>query len=198
MSPRRAAGGRRRSSGRSVTLGIALLVGIIAGCTTGASPSATPVASFIPIGPSDVPNPHPAATSWPGDVVNAVVALGSADTQFDQVTTDLSTAVNANDMQQLLGVSENVVKFLTANETYIPHLQSYGATKDLGDKLAAAYAEMLAGITKVHNSLVAVDGAGVTAGFETYASGTTAYGLVRANLGDTFNQAIFMKRTFNL
>lgn len=198
MSSRRAARGGRRSPGRSVTLGIALLLGIIAGCTSGATPSATPVPSFIPIGPSDIPNPHPGATSWPGDVVDAVVALGSADTQFDQVTTDLSTAVNANDMQQLLGVSENVVKFVTGNQTYIPHLQGYSATKDLGDKLAVAYAQMLAGITQVHNSLVAGDGAGVTAGFDTYASGTTAYGLVRANLGDAFNQAIFMKRTFNL
>jgi hypothetical protein len=185
----------RRSPGRSIALGIALLLGIVAGCSATTTPSPSPAAASFP---SDSFSPDPGATSWPGGVVDAVVALGAADPQFDQVGKDLSTAIDTNNMQTLLAVVENVQKFLTANLAHIPKLQGYDATKDLGDKLAAAYTEMLAGMTKVHDSLVNGDGAGVTAGFDTFASGSTAYGLVRASLGDTFNQAIFMKRHFNL
>lgn len=195
MAVRGAARRGRRSPGRSVPIAIALVLGVLAGCSTAATPSPSPSVAQLPSG-SDSPNPE--ATSWPGGVVDAVVALGAADPQFDQVGKDLSTAVDTNNMQTLLGVVENVQKFLTANQAYIPHLQGYDETKDLGDKLAAAYAEMLAGMTKVHDSLVAGDGAGVTAGFDTFASGSTAYGAVRATLGDFFNQAIFMKRHYNL
>jgi hypothetical protein len=193
VTPRRVAHRGRRSPGRSIAFGIALLLGVLAGCSTVATPSPSPTAA-----PSGSFLPNPQATAWPGSVVDAIVALGAADQQFDKVGTDLSAAVDSNNMQTLLGVTENVEKFLTANEAYIPHLQGYGETKDLGDKLAAAYGQMTAGITKVHDSLIAGDGAGVTAGFDDFAAGSTAYGLVRPTLGDFFNQAIFMKRHYNL
>jgi hypothetical protein len=196
MTARRAAQRGRRSTGRSVGFGIALLVGVLAGCSTAATPVPSPTeASVAPSGSAQV---NPEATAWPGGVVDAIVALGAADPQFDQVGKDLSAAVNTNDMQTLLGVTTNVEKFLTANQQYIPHLQGYAETKDLGDKLAAAYAQMLGGITKIHDSLVAGDGAGVTSGFDAFAAGSALYGDSRATLGDFFNQAIFMKRHYNL
>ncbi len=195
MTRRRAARWGRRSASRSLTLGIAVVLGILAGCSTAATQSPSPAAS---IGAGSSESVDPQATSWPGGVVDAIVALGAADPQFDQVGKDLSTAVNANDMQTLLGVTTEVQKFLTANQQYIPRVQGYDATKSLGDSLATAYAQMLAGITKIHDSLVAGDGPGVTAGFDTFVSGSAAYGLARPTLGDYFNQAIFMKRHYNL
>ena len=195
MTPRRAARWGPRSTGRSITLGIAVALGILAGCTTAATQSPSPAVSIAP-GSSESTNPQ--ATSWPGGVVDAIVALGAADQQFDQVGKDLSAAVNSNDMQTLLGVTENVQKFLKANQDYIPKLQGYDISKSLGDSLSTAYAQMLAGITKIHDSLVAGDGPGVTAGCDTFVAGSAAYGQARATLGDFFNQAIFMKRHYNL
>jgi hypothetical protein len=190
---RRVAQPGRRSPGRSVAIAIALLLGVMAGCST-VTPSPTASPEQIPSGSGG----NPEATSWPGGVVNAVVQLGAADPQLDQVGKDLTTALNTNDMQTLLDVVNDVQKFLTANQALIFHLEEYPATKTLGDQLAAAYAKMLSGITKIHDSLVAGDGDGVTAGFTEFAAGSTLYAAARPALGDAFNQAIFMKRHFNL
>jgi hypothetical protein len=192
---RRGARRGRRSPGRSITIAIALLLGVIAGCSTAGTASPTPTAEPIPSGSG---GPNPEATAWPGGVVNAVVQLGAADPQFDQVGKDLTTALNANDMQTLLGVVDDVQKFISANQAVIFHLQGYPETKALGDQLAAAYAQMLSGLTKIHDSLIAGDGDGVTAGFNEFVAGSTLYSAARPALGDAFNQAIFMKRHYNL
>ncbi len=140
----------------------------------------------------------PLPTHWPSLTVDATIALGFADAQFQQVGVDLTAAVDANDLTKLLSVATNAQTFLVGNQTNIPRLQGYPETKSVGDRLAAAYAQLVAGITKIHDSLVSGDGAGVTAGFQTFAAGNTAYAAIRPDLLALAAQALDMKRKFLL
>jgi hypothetical protein len=140
----------------------------------------------------------PLPTHWPGNVIEATIALGVADTSFAQVGKDLTAAVDAGDLAKLLTVSDDVRTFLATNQKQIAVLQTYPETKFVGDRLAPAYAQMAAGIKQIHDSLVAGDGNGVTAGFATFSAGNTAYAAVRADLGSLVTQAVEMKRHFNL
>lgn len=184
----------RRPHGRhthrvALPVALALLAAIAAACST-ATPSFTPSGSIVPLRSGETPTP----TSWPGSVVESTIALGLADSEFKSIGDDLSAAVDAGDLAKLLEVSAHVEQFLTENGKNIPKLQGYSETQALGDKLKAAYDEMLAGITRVHDSLTGGDSAGVAAGFEQFSAGNDLYAPLRTELGDKATQAIFMKR----
>ena len=169
---------------------LVLIAGTLAACTTAkpsVAPSAAPTAA-----PQGSGGPKP--TNWPTTVVEASIALGAADSDFQVVGADLATAVDAGDLQALLDVSERVQTFLLENRKNIPKLQAYDATKAVGDRLLAAYDEMLNGIRTLHDALLTGDGAGVTSGFQTFVAGNAAYSAVRADLGALAEQALFMKK----
>ena len=140
----------------------------------------------------------PLPTHWPGNTIEATIGLGVADTSFVKVGKDLSAAVDAGDLARLLTVTDDVRRFLAANQTQIAVLQAYPETKSVGDRLAPAYAQMAAGVKQIHDSLVAGDGNGVTAGFATFSAGNTVYAAVRGDLGRLVSQALEMKRHYNL
>jgi hypothetical protein len=181
--------GGRRSPGVALPGALAIFAALLVACS-GINSSFAPSASFRPLGSGETPTP----TSWPASVVEATIALGLADGQFSQIGNDLSAAVDSGDLQRVLKASLDVQTFLTENGKNIPKLQAYADTQPLGDALKAAYDKMLEGITKVHDSLVTGDSAGVTAGFEEFAAGNDLYAPLRAELGDKATQAIFMKR----
>lgn len=184
----------RRSAGGSVGLVfLALVVAVVMACTTTTTPSPTAAGgTTVPDGSGPAPN----ATPWPSNVVDGVIALGGADSQFEQIGSDLQNDVNTGNLAQMLTDTTNVLTFLTATQKNIPLVQAYGPTKPVGDRLAAAYAQMIAGVQQIHDSLVASNGAGVTGGFTAFVAGNTAYGAVRQDLGDLANQAVFMKRIY--
>jgi len=131
-------------------------------------------------------------------VIESTIGLGVADVSFAQIGKDLVAAVDAGDLAKLLTITNDVQPFLAANQKNIGPLQRYSETKSVGDRLAAAYAQMSAGMKQIHDSLAAGDGSGVTAGFATFSAGNTAYSAVRAELGNLVDQALEMKRHFNL
>lgn len=184
---------RRRSAALLASIGTLLLVVACSGTSTTPAPAGTTV---LPFGTTSGSGPLP--TPWPGHVVEALVQLAVVDQQFAQVGTDLNDAINADDFKALLVVTKNVHTFLTANQKYIPALQTYALTKSIGDGLATSYAQMIQGITQIENSLTAGNGSGVTAGFSTFTAGYTAYGALRSDLGTLGSQALEMKRHFNL
>lgn len=189
---------RRRRSNRLLLLVasslLALAVGIV-GCTS--MPSATPSegdgSNGVPAGSGATPKP----TAWPSTVVIGMVALGAADSQFESMGNDMQTAVNDNSPQEMLVASQSGLDFLKGNQKNIPLIQTYSETKPLGDGLAKAYADMIAGLQKVHDSLESGDSAGVQTGFQQWASGNTEYGALRQELGDKAEQALFMQRILN-
>jgi len=170
---------------------VAFLIVTVAACN---SSTPRPSGSTAPIGTGPVPQP----THWPSLTVDSTIALGVADPQFQQIGADLTAAVDANDLSRLLQVSANAETFLAGNQTNIPRLQDYDGTQAVGDRLAAAYAQLVAGIKQIHDSLASGDGAGVTAGFQTFAAGNTAYAAVRPDLLALAAAALDQKRKFNL
>jgi hypothetical protein len=131
-------------------------------------------------------------------VIESTIGLGVADVSFAQIGKDLAGAVDAQDLAKLLTITNDVEPFLAANQKNIGPLQGYPETKSVGDRLAPAYAQMAAGIKQIHDSLLAGDGNGVTAGFTTFSAGNGAYAAVRADLGNLVTQALDMKRHYNL
>jgi hypothetical protein len=184
---------RRSAGGAAGLVFLALVVAVVVACTSTSTPSPTVAAGSS--GPEGT-GPAPNATPWPSNVVEGVIALGGADSQFEQIGSDLQNDVNTGNLAQMLTDTTNILAFLTGAQKNIPLVQAYGPTKPVGDRLAAAYAQMIAGVQQIHDSLAASNGAGVTAGFTAFVAGNTAYGAVRQDLGDLANQAVFMKRIY--
>ena len=169
-----------------------VLATLIAACAAGPSPAASvspvPTASALPSGP------HPNATFWPTQVVESSIALGAADASFAVMADDLSKALDAGEPARILDVIDRVIPFLQGNQKNIPGLQGYDFTRPVGDRLAAAYQQMIDGAIQIRDGLTAGDGPAVTAGFGVFAAGNTAYADLRAALGDVASQAVFMKK----
>ena len=190
---------RRRRSHRPLLLVAAPLVVLVVamvGCTTTPATPGPSTAGGTDQGPVGT-GPTPVPTSWPTTVVLAVTALGAADNEFDKMGSDLTTAVNDNSPQEMLVASQSGLDFLKGNQQNVPKLQAYSITKDLGDGLAKAYADMIAGLQQVHDSLDSGNAAGVQAGFQQFATGSTEYAAVRQDLSDKAEQAIFMTKVLN-
>jgi hypothetical protein len=187
---------RRRRSHRQLLLVagplIALVVAVV-GCTSTPSTGPGDTGAAVSQGP-DGTGPTPKPTSWPSSVVIATVALGAADSQFEKMGSDMQSAVDDNSPQEMLIASQSGLDFLKGNQPNIPHLQGYSETEALGDGLAKAYADMIAGLQKVHDSLQSGDSAGVQTGFQQFAAGSQEYAAVRQDLSDKAEQAIFMQR----
>lgn len=186
---------RGRRSRLALVLLASTLAAVVActGNSTGPTSSGTPTA-----GEPFASGAGPLPTHWPGNVIESTIGLGVADVSFAQIGKDLVAAVDAGDLAKLLTITNDVQPFLAANQKNIGPLQRYSETKSVGDRLAAAYAQMSAGMKQIHDSLAAGDGSGVTAGFATFSAGNTAYSAVRAELGNLVDQALEMKRHFNL
>ena len=166
---------------------------IVAGCgASPTTPSSSPdLASASPEGSS---GPVPKPTFWPSTTVEAAIALGAADGEFIKMANDVVGAVDSNDPVRVLQVMSDALTFIEGNQKNIPRLQKYAATKDVGDRLAAAYAQMVEGARAVIDGMNAGNTEAVQAGFVTFFAGNEAYVRISPALGDLADQAIFMKR----
>ena len=153
-----------------------------------------------PAGPTAGPTPAtssaavPQPTRWPGNAVLSAIAIAGADGQFEVVGKDLNAALAASDNQGLLTVTSDFLTFLEEVQAKIPALQAYGGTKEVGDKLAASYGGMIAGIRQIHDALIAGNGAGVTAGFEAFGTASSAYAQLRPALAELATAALAQQR----
>lgn len=173
---------------------LAVAVSLPIACTGGSSPRVTADAVPTTAASSSTASQGAAPTPWPYLVVNSTISLAAIDAEFEKIGTDLSAAVDSGDLARLLTVSNDVLGFLNANQKNIPPLQGYLETQVLGDRLAAAYSQMIAGIQRIHDSLVAGSGTGVTEGFVAFVAGNAAYSEIRRTLGDFAGRAVLMKR----
>lgn len=165
---------------------------IIVACGASVTPSPSTGSSAPTGGGSGVPTPKP--TFWPTGVVEATIALGAADGDFIKMANDVVGAVDSNDAARVLQVMSDALTFLKGNQENVPRLQGYPATTDVGDKLAAAYAQMIEGAQAVIAGMNAGDSSAVQAGFDTFFAGNAAYVAISPALGDLADQAVFMKR----
>ena len=93
-------------------LGLAMLVvTLVAAC--GGSTKPASVASPSPTGGAGTAaTPGPEATSWPLDVVEAVVALGAADTELWKAGADIARAADSEDVKAMWGAADGTVKLI--------------------------------------------------------------------------------------
>lgn len=190
---RRPSGRPTREIGLAALLGLALalLVGACGATAPSSSPSGGATAATAP-GESGSPRPKP--TTWPTTTVEASIALGAADGDFTTLANDVIAAVNSEDPLRMLQVMTDAITFLEGNQKNIPRLQAYPATKDLGDRLAVVYAQMIDGAHQVVDGIGAADGAAIQAGFAAFFDGNKAYVALSPEVGDIAEQALFMKR----
>ena len=191
----RAVAGARR-------VGRALVAALIAGCS-GLSGTASPAASATAsagaaASPSDSPSDSqqigPAPTNWPTTVIDGSIAIAAADASFKKMNSDVTTAVNSTDPRTILTVMTDALKFLKSIRGAATYLQDYGPTKDTGDKLGAAFDEMISGAQAIVDGVNAGDGPGVQHGFDQFFAGDAAYAAQTGPLSDLAQQALLMKR----
>ena len=196
--PVRRPGTGRRAGGGPALLAVGWLVAaslVVAAC--GISTTSSPSGAGTPtIQPSEA-TLGPAATPWPTLVVEGAISLALADASFKQMNSDVTTAVNAGDPQKILTVMKDALTFLKKNRVAVTYLQEYDFTKATGDKLGAAYDQMIGGAQTIVDGLTSGNGEAVQQGFNDFFAGDAAYAEQTGPLGDLAAQAALMKRNYS-
>ena len=189
-------GSAARDGLRRALLGVAILISLgIAGCSALGSASPTPAATATATVPDDA-TMGPGATFWPTQVVEGAISLAAADASFSKMNQDVTTAVNGADPHTILTVMTDALKFLQSNRVAVGYLTQYDATKAVGDKLAAAYDQMIGGAKAIIDGLTNGNGEAVQQGFNDFFAGDAAYAEQTGPLGDIVSQATLMKRNY--
>ena len=173
-------------------LGLIVLVALAA--CAGSSTTSSPSASASP----DASGPVPKPTAWPATTIEGTIALGAADAEIWKAGVDLRKAAENEDVELMWGAADGLVKLLEGIQPNVPRLQSYPATKDLGDELEVAYGMLHDAAAQIRDSITGGDSNGVVAGFTALTAAMDVYADSRPPLSDAAQQAIFMKRIFNL
>lgn len=191
MTARSTPAGSLRASPAAAAV-LLLLAVVVAACATSTASPATP--SPVASASSGAGELAPSATPWPGDVVEAVVILGKADADIQAAGADLGAAAAYQDLQAMWGAADGLVTLLQRLETQVPRIKGYKETAPAAAAYEQAFPDMLAGATKLRDSIKAGDAAGITAGSQQLAKGLEAYQQARRLMGPLVDQALLMQR----
>jgi hypothetical protein len=184
-------GDRRPVCGTAAAAALLLLV-VACGGATSPNPQASPTTS------ADASGPAPKPTHWPTSTIEGTIALGAADTEIWKAGVDLRKAAESEDLELMLGAADGLAKLLEGNLPNVPRLQSYPATKDLGDGLEISYAGLLNAAVQIRDSITGGDSNGLLEGFTKLTAAIELYAVQRQALAEAAIQAVFMKRVLNL
>lgn len=173
-------------------LGIAVLV---AACSPSA-PASGGIATPAPSAGATPAEPGPSPTSWPGNVPDAVIALGAFDEQMAAAAKAMDAAVAAEDFAALSGASKGLVDLVDGNAENVKTVQGYPGTKEVGDSYAAAMGEIRAGAQAIVDGVAKGDATAINGGVTALTAGITTYGLARKALAPLLEQAISMKKKY--
>lgn len=191
MTARRSPAGPFRASpagGILALVALAVALAVAACGATTVSPSASP-------SPSDRQGGlAPSATPWPGGVVEAVINLGKADAQIQAAGADLGAAAAYQDLEAMWGAADGLATLIGRLEGEVPRIAVYPETAPAAAAYDAALPDMLAGATKIRDSITAKDAAGITAGSQQLARGLDKYRDARRLIGPLVDQALLMQR----
>jgi hypothetical protein len=183
---------RAAASAAVCALAAAVLVAACSSSTPASGSAATPVSSAA----ATPARPAPSPTSWPGNVPDAVIALGALDEQMAAAAKAMDDAVTAEDFAALSGAAKGLVDLMDGSAENVKTVQEYPGTKDVGDTYASAMADIRAGAQAIVDGVAKGDAAAINAGVADLSSGITEYGLARRALGPLVEQAISMKRMY--
>ena len=175
-------------------LGLAMLVvTLVAACGGSTKPAsvASPSASG---GDGTAATPGPKASSWPGSVIEAVLALGAADTELWKAGADIARAADSEDVKAMWGAADGTVKLIEGLMLNVETLERYPHTQPLAETYRAAFPVMLEGATQLRDAITAGEAKGVVAGSQRLAEGITLYADVRSLLEGYVKEAMTMKK----
>lgn len=175
---------------------ILLVVLLVAACGLASGvPTAGPV-SPGPAGspPASADGELPSPTWWPGGVVEAVLLLGKSDLDVQAAGADLGASASTQDLEAMWGAADGLTRVLVKLPSQVDRIRDYPTTVKLAAAYDAALPDMLAGATKLRDSITAGDAAGIAAGSQQMAKGLEAYSDVRTLLADAVGQAALMQR----
>jgi hypothetical protein len=138
--------------------------------------------------------PEPSATAWPGNVPDAVIALGKLDEQMAIAANAMDDAVTAEDFAALSAASKGLVDLMDGSAENIATVQGYPGTRAVGDAYAAAAAKIRAGAQAIVDGVAVGDATAINGAVAELSEGIAAYGIARKDLGPLIQQAISMKR----
>jgi hypothetical protein len=176
-------------------MAVALVLTLAASaCSSTPSVSPSPAGSPSPVAAAASANPGPTATSLPGDVADALIALGVLDSQIAAAGQALDAAVTAQDLMAMAGAAGGLVTLLDGYAPPVATVSRFAATRGLGETYAKAFAAMRAGATAISDGVKTGSAASIDAGVKELATGITTYGLARKALGPLLEQAISQQR----
>ena len=175
----------------AIALSLALAA---AACSSAPSVSPPPAGSPSPAAAAGSASPGPTATPWPGNVADAVIALGALDSQIAAAGQALDAAVTAKDLTAMAGAAGGLVNLLDGYVGSVTTVSGYAGTKNLGEAYAKAFAAMRAGAAAISDGVKTGAAASIDAGVKELSTGIATYGLARKLLGPLIEQAISQKR----
>jgi hypothetical protein len=183
-----------RASLAGALAGVAVLVAVAA-CAEPAVRSPSPSASASAAAEaSGRPSDRPSTTRWPTPVLSGVKALGLGDREIQEALTDLERAAATEDVALMQSAANGLVAIIEHLEPSVDAIEDYPRTQQVAGQYRAAFPSLLEGARQVRDSLVAGDPSGVAAGSRVVSEGVAAYGLLREELAELVNEAIFQER----
>jgi hypothetical protein len=200
---------------RAPLLALATLVGVLVVACGGPTSSTSPVApsgaassspsaaspssagsspSAGPSGSADGSAAGPKPTSWPGDVVEAVVILGKADLDIQRAGGDLGAAAAYQDLEAMWGAADGLATLIEHLQPQVDRIRDYPVTAPAARAYDAAFPDMLAGAKGIRDAIKAGDSAGLTAAVGQLAAGTAKYAEARRLIGPLVEPALLMQR----
>jgi hypothetical protein len=175
----------------------ALILALAAAACSSAPPvGPTPAGSPSPVIVPGSASPGPTATPLPGDVADALIALGVLDSQIAAAGQALDAAVTAKDLAAMAGAAGGLVNLLDGYAGSVTTVSGYAGSKGLGEAYAKAFVAMRAGAAGISEGVKTGVAASIDAGVKELATGITTYGLVRKALGPLLEQAISQKKMY--
>jgi hypothetical protein len=145
-------------------------------------------------GASAVSGAEPSGPRWSASTIEAVLALGAADSELEKAGADLQAAVDAQDLRAMWGAADGLVKLIDALTPQIAKLDDTPATQPTAALYRKAFPQLAAGAAKLRDAITAGDAPGILAGSQEIARGLADYAVVRRAIGPLVDQAIAQKR----
>ncbi|MCU0504608.1 MAG: hypothetical protein MUE82_02350 [Chloroflexi bacterium] len=188
-------GSARRRATALALAALALAIGT-AGCSSAgpaaSAGSASPAATASGALPTEAPTP----TAWPGNVPDAVIALGKLDEQMAKAAKAMDDAVSAEDFAALSAASQGLVNLVDGYSESLQTIQGYAGTRQLGDTFAEALGKIRTGAQAIVDGIEKGEATAIDAGVTDLGAGIAQYGLARKALGPFLEQAISMKKKY--
>jgi len=189
-------GGRTNPLSAALALLIVVVALVASGCdsgrTTTTAGSPVPVTgSFGSPGASEDTGPKP--TSWPGNAILGIEALGAADGPILVAINDFNRGIETEDLALMRRAADG----LAGLDVLLPNMEKiniYEPMRPFADRYGAAIRGIVAAANSVRSAIDAGDAGAVTTSSKALIESLRAYTDVQPELADWVNESIRQRR----